>query len=157
MKRIFAAIGMITIGAAILAIAGFAYIFYEGTKLDREATDYSQTAMIAITSNWNAQALRTRAAPPLANSMTQDQAARIFTWLGSLGPLQDHPDCQGNAAVYAGTGGSRTTANITCTAHYKAGPASVQLALTKSAGKWSILGFHVTSPMLLPQATSQKA
>jgi hypothetical protein len=154
---VFAVIGMIAVGAVVLGIAGLGYIFYEGSKLDREATDYSAEAVVAITSNWNAQALRSRAAPPLTNSMTPDQAVRIFTWLGSLGPLQDRPDCQGNAAVYAGTGGRRTTANITCNAHYRAGPASVQLALTKSGGVWSILGFHVTSPALLPQQPMQKA
>ncbi len=144
-------------GAVVVIIAGLIYIFYEGTKLDREATDYSAAAVVAITSNWNAQALRSRAAPQLANSITDEQAVRIFTWLGGLGPLQDRPDCQGNAAVYAGTGGRRTTANVTCHAHYKAGEASVQLSLTRSNGAWSILGFHVTSPALLPQQPSQKA
>ena len=157
MKRIFAAIGMISVGIVFLAIAALAYAFYEGGKLDREATDYSVDAVVAITSNWDPAALRARAAPPLAQSMTEEQTGRVLAWLGSLGPLQDHPVCQGNAGVYAGTGGTRTSANITCTAHYKAGPATIQLALTKKAGQWSILDFHVNSPMLLPQQPSQKA
>ena len=59
--------------------------------------------------------------------------------------------------VYAGTGGGKTTANITCTAHYKAGPASILIALSKKGGVWFILGFHVDSPALLPQTPSQKA
>jgi hypothetical protein len=191
-KRILAAIGMLAIGVVILGVAAIAFAFYEGDKLDREATAYSMDAVVAITGRWDIEALRTRAAPPLASAMAKEQGARVFAWLATLGPLQDRPECQGSATVYAGTGrastgngglgnagtgtpgtgnasagnasagnasagGSRTTADMTCTAHYRAGPATILLALIRKGGVWFIAGFHVTSPELLPQFPTQKA
>ena len=157
MKRILSILGAISVGVVVLGLAAVAFAFYEGDKLDREAADYSTDAVVAITGRWDVQALRTRATPQLADAMAKEQGARVFAWLASLGPLQDRPVCQGNASVYAGTGGSKTTANITCTAHYRAGPATILLALARKGGVWFILGFHVTSPELLPQPPIQKA
>lgn len=157
MSRILSVIGVISIVVVVLGIAAVAFAFYEGSKLDREATSYSSDSVVAITGRWDVEALRTRASPQLADAMGKAQGARIFTWLASLGPLQDRPECQGNATVYAGTGGNKTTANVTCTAHYRAGPATILLALAKKGGTWFILGFHVTSPELLPQQPIQKA
>jgi len=178
---------MLAVGVVILGVAAIAFAFYEGDKLDREATAYSMDAVVAITGRWDIEALRTRAAPPLASAMAKEQGARVFAWLATLGPLQDRPECQGNATVYAGTGrastgnggtgtpgagnagtgtpgtgnrgagGSRTTADMTCTAHYRAGPATILLALIRKGGVWFIAGFHVTSPELLPQSPTQKA
>ena len=151
MRRLFAFIGMIAVGGVVLAIAALSFAFYEGGRLDRAATAYSVDAVTAITSTWDADALRDRAAPEMARSLQGEQAKHVLAWVASLGPLQDRPVCQGSAAVYAGTGASRTTANVTCTARYKAGPATIQLSLIRKAGAWSILGFHVDSPMLVPQ------
>ena len=149
--RLFAIIGMISLGALLLVIAAVSFAFYEGNKLDRAATEYSVDAVTAITSTWDAEALRQRAAPELARSLSGEQARRVMNWVATLGPLENRPVCQGNAIVSTGTGGSRTTANITCTAQYRAGEATIQLSLIRKEGAWSILGFHVGSPMLVPQ------
>jgi hypothetical protein len=97
-----------------------------------------------------------RATPQLAHSVSADQLARMFGWVGQLGTLQWQPICTGTSNVFAGASGTRTTGRYTCQAQYQAGPAMLELSLVKAGGAWSINGFRVNSPLLVPPKASQK-
>jgi hypothetical protein len=151
MRRILAGFGAFVLILIVLGAAGFGYLVWRGARLDREAASYSVDADRAITSHWNASELTARATPQLAGSVTADKLASLFAWLGTLGPLLDQPNCRGSSAVLANLGSaSATLGRYACTARYRAGEATVRLALVKANGVWRINGFNVTSPALLP-------
>jgi hypothetical protein len=155
MGRIFAAIGMIVVFLAAAAAIGFYYLAQKGRSLDREAAAYSAEAVTAITSHWDAAALASRSTPLLGQSISPDKLAGMFRWFGTLGSLQDQPECRGTSSYYANNGSSAVTAYYVCAAHYKAGPAEVSVSLIKQGQVWRISGFHVTSPVLVPQKDGQ--
>jgi hypothetical protein len=148
------------IGCACLiaaAAAGFGYLAFLGSGLDKESKAYADSTVVAVTSHWDPQALDKLASPILAHAASADQMRSMFDWFGTLGPLTNSKGCVGSSAVYASVGQQRrTTAQYLCEARYQQGMATVQLSLIKIDKAWMVEGFRVNSDFLLAHRPVQK-
>lgn len=98
-----------------------------------------------------------RSTSQLANSVSREDLASLFDWFSVLGPLNGHPVCTGNTVWATSTSQGRSVAGqYACSASYKDGNATINLAITKQNDIWQINGFHVNSPVLLAHKPIQK-
>ena len=61
-----------------------------GSGHDEEAKQYADNSVIAVTSHWDADELRSRASQELLKKVKQEDLVSMFTWFASLGPLVDY-------------------------------------------------------------------
>jgi len=148
---IFAAIVIVGVGI------GIGYIAYVGAGQDRQAKQYVDDAIPAITANWSVDELRRRATPQLLKSVKPEDLQTMFEWFATLGPLIDYQGSKGEANISAMIGsGTVISAGYLAHATFAKGAAEIQIGLLKVDGAWQINAFRVNSPMLITNAMGRK-
>lgn len=158
MRTILTALGAVFV---LLLVSGLTLGFWMFASVDRggqSARAYVDAAVPAITAHWDVDQLTARADPELLRQNDDGKLKLLFIWFSTLGPLQTY---QGAALqstyVQSMTGsGTATTARYIATAHYAHGDALIDLIVVRHAAGWHILGFHVNSDALPPQAPMQR-
>jgi hypothetical protein len=157
MRTFFTRLGIFAAVLAVLLAAGIAYVAVKGTRLDKEASAYSNDTVVAVATHWDKAALLTRASPNLIHAVSPDQLNALFDWFQTLGPLTSTPNCQGGALMTAdATHGSAVTAKYVCPLQFAQGPATITLTLVKHDAAWALNGFNVSSPVLLAHKPAQR-
>jgi hypothetical protein len=157
MRKFFFVLGICCACVIAVAAAGFGYLAFLGSGLDKESKAYAESAVVSVTSHWDPQALDKLASPTLTHAASADQMRSMFDWFSTLGPLAASKGCTGSSAVFASVGQpSRTTAQYICEARYQQGTATVQLSLIKTDKAWMVEGFRVNSDFLLAHRPVQK-
>jgi hypothetical protein len=151
MRSFFVWVGVAAMALAVIVAGGVAYMVHLGSGLDKESRAYAESAVTAITSTWDSQALTNRASLALLKLTPPDRLGALFGWFSSLGKLTSQQDCTGQASVFAMAGQpTRTLAHCRCDEQYEHGAATVSLSLIKGDNGWEINGFNVSSPALIP-------
>jgi hypothetical protein len=158
MRRILTGFGAIF---ALLLVGGLALGFWMFAAVERggqSARAYVDEAVPAITAHWDVDELTERADPALLREADGAKLKLLFVWLSTLGPLQTYQGASLQSTyVQSMTGsGTATTARYVATARYARGDARIELIVVRHGEGWHILGFHVNSDALAPQAPSQR-
>ena len=158
MRTILAGLGVVF---ALLLLGGLGlgmWMFASVERGGQSARAYVDEAVPAITAHWNVDELTERADPALLRQSDSAKLKLLFVWLSTLGPLQTYEGASLQSTyVQSMTGsGTATTARYVATAHYARGDARIELIVVRHGEGWHILGFHVNSDALAPQAPSQR-
>lgn len=150
LKNVLMVLGGLFLAIIVLAGAGFGYMAYTGSALDKESKAYAEAAIPAIITDWDSGALTTRESPELASSASAADVDKLMQHFRKLGKLKQFDGVKGEATISALVpNGSRITAHYIGSAEFESGPAQIELGLIKRGDNWQILRFWVTSKALL--------
>ncbi|BBN87387.1 hypothetical protein [Azospira sp. I09] len=141
----------------IIVIAVLAAIFVpKGLALDKDAVAYIETNVPIVVERWNAEDLKSRAAPELLALPNMDQLPQLFSWLSALGKLKklEKPIGQVGTGIYPGTQFNGTWGSYVANGEFEAGAAQIKILLRRTGETWQIMGFHINSPALLPRGAN---
>ena len=145
MKKALMIFGGVCAGGLLLLVVLVSFIAYKGHGLDKESKAYADSAIVAITSQWNEKDLTDRASPQfmatVKNPADLDRAVGLWR---TLGPLKKYDGSKGDANVFFGPRGKSITAVYVARVEFDHGSAMIKLSLIKSDGAWKILGMTVT-------------
>ena len=144
----------VTVAVLIVAAAiGIGFLVYKGHGIDAESKAYVDSAVPAITANWNQEELLKRATPELRNSIRPGQLTALFEAFSRLGTLVTYEGATGqaNMTYFTGTGGA-VTATYVAKAKYQNGEATIRIVLLKQDGQWFIHNLHIDSPAFGPNS-----
>jgi len=158
MRAILTGLGAVFV---LLMVGGLALGYWMFASVERSgqtARAYVDTAVPAITAHWDVDELTVRADPELLQQNDDAKLKLLFVQFSTLGPLQTY---QGAALqstyVQSMTGsGTVTTARYVASAQFAHGDARIELIVVRHEAGWHILGFHVSSDALPPQAPTQR-
>jgi hypothetical protein len=151
MRKFLFGVGILsTILIAILLI-GIGYTVYVGSGQEAEGKQFADNAIIAITSHWNVQELRSRGSDKFLKNVKPEDLVSLFVFFGSLGPLVDYQGSRLEAwnVSVATQNGNVINAVYRAQARYQHGQANIECDLIKMHDAWRIDGFGVNSPNLL--------
>ncbi len=129
---------------AVLLIL-IALLVIKSLALDRESKAYADTAVKAIVSDWNEQALFDRASSDFMKVSTHEQVDSLFARLRVLGRMTRYADSKGSSSIFFNTTRKEltVTAVYLASANFEHGSAQIKITLVKRGGSWKILGFFV--------------
>ena len=157
MKKILMIVGALAIGTVVLLIGLFAVIATVGNRLDRESKAYAEGSMIAIVTNWDENALMTRASPEFINATREQNMNAFFEQYRRLGRMTHYKGSMGDANITFWTGtGRRITAVYNAQATFENGTAEIRITLIKRGHDWRVMGFNVNGH-LEPHGNSRAA
>ena len=146
MKKVLMILGGIFLVVIVLGIGLFAFLAVKGSRLDKESKQYVDTAVPAIVTTWDKQALIDRASMEFINSVKGDDLDKIITMFRKLGRFKEYKGCEGQAGIsITPQQGKIVTAAYVAKAEFETGPADIQITLIKHGDKWEILGFRINS------------
>jgi hypothetical protein len=146
-------------GLSLVILIGLGVFFglavQEGTNLDRECTAFVNKAVPAIVAHWDeAEFYRYSDQDALRKAnLTPEQTQKFFAWFRSLGDLKQYRGSKGSSTVDYIDGKKTITGRYVAVAEFQAGPASIEVDLSKSTGQWKITAMNVKSPALLNMLT----
>ena len=109
MKKALMIFGGVCAGGLLLLVILVSFIAYKGHGLDKESKAYADSAIVAITSQWNEKDLTDRASPQfmatVKNPADLDRAVGLWR---TLGPLKKYDGSKGDANVFFGPAESRS-------------------------------------------------
>ena len=131
--------------ALLLLITFISFIAYSGRGLDKESKTYADSAIVAITSQWNEKELTGRASPQfMATVKNPADLDRVVGMWRMLGPLKKYDGSKGDAHInYSWPSGKTVTAVYVARAEFDHGAAMIKLSLIRTNGVWKILGIYV--------------
>src|SRR5262249_20283141 len=139
------------------AVIGIGYAVLVGSGHDKEAKQYADNSVIAITSHWDVNEFRSRASQELLKGTKQDDLVSLFTRFASLGPLVNYQGAKQhrwNVSVWTGKG-KVISADFLAHAKYTNGQAEIELNIVNASGVWKINGFHVDPVALIENKGSR--
>jgi hypothetical protein len=144
-RRVLEVLGFMTL-IAIAALGGFVgMMVYSGQHLDSESKAFADTALTAITGDWDEQALETRASPELLQVTNPEQLKSLFQNFSKLGHMTSWPDTKGGSTMSVINWTSTITARYTAKAQFQNGTAALSIGLVKEDGRWMINSLNVRS------------
>ena len=140
----------------LLIVILVSYIAYTGRGLDKESKSYADTAIVAITSQWNEKDLTDRASPQFMAAV-KDPAYldRVFGMWRTLGPLKKFDGSKGDANMNIGPRGKVITAVYVARVEFDHNSAQIKISLIKANGAWKILGLNI-APDSFPNPQAAK-
>ncbi len=146
MKTILAIIG----GAAIFVILVGVILIATGLNqlkpLIADATQYADESIVEIATDWDADALRRRAAPELMTEMPDDALNALMAFGDNqLGALTEATSADCLIVNYHVSTDEGKVVQATCTARaeHEKGAASYELNLVNRNDAWALFGFFV--------------
>ncbi len=150
MKKLFTILGVVFLAILVVAAGFVGYAAYTGSKFDASSKAYVDDNIPKIVSTWSKDELLKRASPELRKVASDDDIDRLFTKLNELGSLQKYEGAKGDSNIsFTSQNGKVVTAAYTAKATFQNGSAEIQIRLIQHDGAWSILNFHVNSPIFL--------
>lgn len=150
MKRFLMILGGAFLVLIVAGVIGFAIIATKGNALDKESKQYADTAITAIISSWDRQAIVDRASPEFTAAVNGDDLNKLMNMFQRLGKLRECKGAEGQANIsVTPQHGKVVTAYYTAKAEFESGPALIQLYLIKHDDKWQIEGFRINSKVFL--------
>ena len=136
--------GGVCAAVLLLLVILISYIAYTGRGLDQESKTYADSAIVAITSQWNESALTDRASPQFMAAV-KDPANldRAFGPWRTLGPLKKYDGSKGDANMNIGPRGKIITAVYVARVEFDHNSARIKISLIKVDGAWKILGLNI--------------
>jgi len=155
-RRTFKRLGILLLGAIVIAAVAAAVLIPKATRLHAGAVAYVEANVPQVVADWNADALRQRAAPELLQQSDSAQLDALFAWFSSLGKLVrlETPVGHIGTGTYPGSTFNGTWADYVANAQFEAGEAQVKIVLRRHDDSWRIIGFHITSAALLPNTAA---
>jgi hypothetical protein len=152
LRKFFFGLGILSAIFVSVILIGIAYAVFLSSSQDQEAKRYVDNSLIAITSNWDVNELRSRASQELLSSTKQDDVVSLFTRFATLGHLVEYQGSKRegwkffiNIATKEGNGFKAT---YVAHSKYNNGKAEIRCVIVKSRDVWKIIGFHVNSATL---------
>jgi hypothetical protein len=157
MKKILMIVGAIAIGVVVLLVTLIIFVAIAGNRLDKESKAYADTAVIAIVSDWNENALMTRASPEFVDATRHQNVDDFFQQYRRLGRMTSYKGSTGDSNMTFWTGSrSRITAVYNAQAMFENGTAEIRITLIKHGHDWRVMGLNVNCH-LRPPAKSNAA
>lgn len=146
MKKNFIVLWVVVPLGVAAAVVGFVLLAAEGAKLDEQSKSYADEAIRAVISSWDKNELTRRASAELRNTISKEDADKLFATFKRLGNLQKYHGSDGEAHISVMVPqGISVTAVYVGRATFSAGPAQIKVTLIKRNDQWKIVGFNVAS------------
>jgi hypothetical protein len=140
--KIFGAICAFIVVAIVLIVV---VMIVKGSALDKESKAYATAVISAVASNWDEQALTSRASTEFMAVTSRTQLDQFFERVRELGRMNGCKDLQGQASFSLTTwSGERVTAAYAGDCNFQEGAARVSVNLVKHGSNWQVAGFNVT-------------
>lgn len=141
MKKLSIGIGTLLLIAAV----AYAIVNLIVKRDEREIRTYAESAIVAIASNWNEQALLLRASPELLAATNQPEIDDMFLKYRQLGRMTSLSKGVGHFDFVVTSSGKKETAVYIAKAHFEHGSVAIKLSLIKHNDGWRIMGFILLS------------
>jgi hypothetical protein len=149
-KKILIVLGAIFLALIILAVIGIGIAAVKGSALDKQTKAYVDSTVPLIVSNWDEQALLSRASPEFTQAVDKEKLDKLYFMFRKLGKFRNYEDSKGQSYMSMTTeNGKFVTAVYVCKATFDAGPADIKVTLIKHGEKWEIAGFRLDSEVFL--------
>ncbi len=144
MRKFLLAAGVVLLALLATGSVSFLYLSYRGNALDTESKAFVDSAVPAISKNWDRKELLDRATPELIRASNPDQLKAVFNRFATLGKLISYEGSKGDAniAFFSGSG-TNIGASYVAHAHFENGDAIFRLALVKRDDRWMIERLNV--------------
>lgn len=120
-------------------------VIVKGRALDKESKAYANAGVSAVATNWDEQALTSRASPEFMAATSRPQIDQFFGRIRELGRMNECQNLRGQAFFSLTTrSGERVTAAYSGDCNFQQGAARVSVSLIKYDGNWQVAGFNVT-------------
>jgi hypothetical protein len=153
LRKFFFGIGIFSAIFVTVILIGIGYAVFFSAGQDEEAKRYVDSSLIAITSNWDVNELRSRASQELLRSTKQDDLVSLFTRFATLGPLVEYEGSKREGwklFINIGTNeGNGFKATYVAHGKYNNGKAEIHCVIVKLGDVWKIIGFHVIPSALI--------
>jgi hypothetical protein len=144
MRKFFYGLGVF---AAFVIVAGGIGIFIlarNGAVLDQASKAYTQDAVVAIASHWDAGELWKRASPHLRQTASFDRMRGLMSAAQrALGAMREYRDSKGQSLMAMTNARSTVSARYVAAARFDRGDALFRVMLVKDGDAWMIEGFHI--------------
>ncbi len=138
---------LVAAGAAVLMTFAVAVATagINNRKLDLSSHRYADSAIRAIVSNWNSQALLSRASSGLSHSIrNRSEIASTFDGFRAMGKLESVDTSIGHTVVLSRADRAPLTmAQYTAMARFENGPAQIRMTLIRAGSSWRVVNFGV--------------
>ena len=147
MKKYAGALGNLVLVALVAAIFYSGYLVVRTNALAKDAAEYTDKAIRAVTDPWSADEFVKRAAPELLRQVGPQFMPKLFAWYAGLGKLKslDRPAGRVGSGAYPGTAIRGTWANYSAHAEFDAGPAEITLTLKRQGEDWQIANIQISA------------
>jgi hypothetical protein len=151
MRKFLLGVGILSTVLIAIVLFGIGYGVYIGSGQEGEGKEFADNAIIAITSHWDVQELKSRGSDKLLESVKPEDFVSLFVFFSSLGPLVDYQGSRLQAwnVSLVTQNGNVINAVYRAQAKYQHGQADIECDLVKVHDAWRINGFHVNSPALV--------
>jgi hypothetical protein len=149
LKKLLMILGAIFAILVVIVGIALAYFAYTGGALDKESKAYADSAIPAITANWDMAELQNRLSPEFKTTLKSGDLEKLYAQFRRLGPLRKYNGVRGDATIGVTPNGKMVTARYIGSAEFETGPAEVLLALIRHGDQWQILGFRINSRVFL--------
>lgn len=132
--------------AAVLATAlvVWAIVAVESNLYEREITAYADSAILAIASNWDEQALLQRASPELLAASNRQEIDENFVTYRRLGRMIGLSKGMGRLQVVYSTAGERVIVAVyIAQAQFERRNVAIKVSMIKHEAGWQIMGFDI--------------
>ncbi|HEX4328265.1 MAG TPA: hypothetical protein VH105_15695 [Burkholderiales bacterium] len=142
--------GVLFIAQVVIIAVAIATLSWSGRGMDQASKAYTDAAIVAIVSHWDAFELEKRASPEFKAILKPGDLDRLFTLFRKLGDLKNYKGSRGQANMnFDIKKGRIVSATYVAKADFEKGPAEILLVLIMHDGDWEVAGFRVNSPALL--------
>jgi hypothetical protein len=153
LRKFFFGLGIFSAIFITVILIGIGYVVFVNSDQDEEAKQYVDNSLIAITSNWDVNELRSRASQELLRSAKPGDLLPLFTRFATLGPLVEYQGAKREgwrASINIATNeGNSFKASYIAHGKYKNGKAEIHCVIIKLDDVWKIIGFHVIPSALI--------
>jgi hypothetical protein len=152
MKKWLKILGVLVLLLVVAGIAFFYFVVQPALALDRESREFAQEAATKVAQGWDYNVLASYSAPELIQLLEKDKQTTeklIETFKARLGNLIEIVAVKGEARIFITPGAKTITARYTIDTDFEKAKGAIRMNLMKKE-KWSVSGFHVNSPALLP-------
>jgi hypothetical protein len=144
MKRFFQIFGAISAVIVLLIVGLIAFVAVKGRALDRESKAYADSAIVAIATKWDQEALIQRESPEFKVVARNQNIDSLFEQFRELGLMTRYGGAKGDSYMNLTTqSGKRITAGYAADCDFEHGRALIRISLIKHDDQWSIVGFRV--------------
>jgi hypothetical protein len=150
MKKTLMILGGIFAILIVAGVIGFSVLAVKGRALDEESKAYVDEVTPKILANLNKETLFQHASDELKNSAPPEEFDKVFNWFAKLGQFKEYKGSSGEATISVLTGRGKQIAGIyEAQAEFENGPATIKITVIKEGDNWQVLGFHISSMVLV--------
>jgi hypothetical protein len=145
MKRFLQIFGAVSAVIVLSLVVLITFAAIKGRALDRESKAYADSAIVAIATDWNQDAMTERESPEFKEAARNQNIDSYFEQFRRLGRMTKYGTAKGDSFMNLTTrSGKRITAVYVSDSDFAHGRAEIKITLIKHGDQWSIVGFNVT-------------